>query len=388
MLQTSLLSIVIPTLNRYDTLIPLIRALCSFESQKLEVIVHDNSIDNETFLRFYNLLKDSRIKYFHVEGTLSAIENCNLAVSKATGRYVCFIGDDDGVSEQIISCCEWMSEIGVESVIFNRAIYTWPGTEHYFKLNNKSNGKLIVPPYSGQIQKLSIAEQYKKIVRSGGQSMFHAPRLYHGIISKESLDQLYANYRTYFPGPVPDMSNCIALSKYVKSHFFIDLPIVITGQSSKSMSGKNANRKHQGEIKKETSLPAETSANWDRRIPFYWSGPTIWAQALVEASTRIGYSFTSKNFNYANLYAYCLAFTSQKYYPRVFKVIFDEFKFFDRLKIIFSVIFYLMKISLIRLRILTVKFFGSNEASSYDDIETVIGYINTSLSNKSLFEKN
>lgn len=378
-----LLSIVIPTLNRYETLLPLIKSLCKFKNNNFEIVVQDNSIDNAHFLNFYKeYINDNRIKYFYDNSSFSAIENCDLAVKKAIGKFICFIGDDDGVAEEILLCCEWMEKNDVESVFFNRAIYTWPQTNHYFKFNNSLNGKLLIPKTTGLISRLNVEREYSKIYSSGGQGMFNAPRLYHGIIAKSCLDELYSNLGTYFPGPVPDMSNCIALSKYVKSHYFIDIPLVITGQSSKSMSGKNAVRKHQGEISKEKSLPETTIENWDKRIPFYWSGPTIWAQASIEASKKVGIHSVIKYFNFANMYAYCFAFTSKIYFGRIFNVINNQFSFFQKIKIYLLLSFYMFRISFIRLFILLKKLSHNNDKIDFHDIESVIDYLNVISNNK------
>lgn len=383
MSKNIILSIVIPTLNRYETLLPLLRALCNFGDDNFEIIIQDNSSENKPFIDYYNYNFDSRIKYFHSNRKLSAIENCDLAVSQANGTYISFIGDDDGVSEKIIQCCVWMKENNVDSVFFNRAIYTWPGTNHFFKLNNFSNGKLIINKITGSVLRLDVKDEYLKIIKSGGQSMYNAPRVYHGIVKKECLDHLYADLGTYFPGPVPDMSNCIALTKYVNNHFYIDLPLIITGQSSKSMSGLNANRKHQGEINSQKTLPGTTADKWYSKIPFYWSGPTIWAQAAIEASSCIGVDALEK-FNFAKLYAFCFAFTSKMYYSRVFKLILSEKNVFNKCKLSFLVMFYLLQISFVRFRILFLKLIGNEDQLSFSDIEHVISHVNLLVKEKSI----
>jgi glycosyltransferase involved in cell wall biosynthesis len=377
MLNKCILSIVIPTLNRYETLLPLLTSLCGFKSFDFEIIIQDNSGDNSEFLVFYEKFKkDNRLKYFHSIEILSAIENCDLAVKKASGEFICFIGDDDGITQEMLNCCEWMKTNNVESVFFNRAIYTWPQTNHYFKFNNVLNGKLIIPNFTGELKKLNVIEEYSKIFKSGGQGMFNCPRLYHGIISKKCLDNLYSDLGTYFPGPVPDMSNCIALSKYIENHYFVDLPLVITGQSSKSMSGKNAMRKHQGEISNEKSLPKSAELIWNQRVPFYWSGPTIWAQAALEASFRINLD-VSRNFNFPKLYAYCLAFTSKEYYPRVFVAMGEEKNPLHKVKLIFSVIFYLIQVNFLRLNILISKFTKNSNKLTFVNIESVISHLDS-----------
>lgn len=47
-----LLSVVIPTKNRYETLIPLIRVLAKWDDADLEIVIEDNSDDNNEFISF------------------------------------------------------------------------------------------------------------------------------------------------------------------------------------------------------------------------------------------------------------------------------------------------------------------------------------------------
>lgn len=318
-MSKKLLSIVVPTINRYETLQPLVLALMDWKSADFEVIIHDNSTDNSSFLSFLSRHADERVRYFHHQGYLSAVANCDLALSKAAGEFVCFIGDDDGLAPQIMELCAWMAANKVESAYCNIALYTWPDSEHAVAINNKYNGKLITPDFNRQIKTLDVESEYTKVIRAGGQAMYHVPRVYQGIVAKACLDKVFAQVGTYFPGPVPDMSNAMALAGKVGRHCFVDAPLIISGHSKKSMSGKNSRREHQGEIKKEKSLPPDTIENWHKQVPFFWSAPTIWAQACLEATRKVHREGQLQRFNFAKLYAYCLVFCNRSYYSRIFK---------------------------------------------------------------------
>ena len=53
-MQPLLLSIVIPTKNRYDYLCILIKSLLKNQSDEFEIIIQDNSDDNTLFIEFLN----------------------------------------------------------------------------------------------------------------------------------------------------------------------------------------------------------------------------------------------------------------------------------------------------------------------------------------------
>ena len=72
---------------------------------------------------------------------------------------------------------------------------------------------------------------------------------------------------------------------------------------------------------------------WSEKIPFYWSGKTIYAE-----STLMGKAMNMKqaidHFNYEYLYASCLVFDI-RYKDRIIKCISEHIKLFNRIKILY-----------------------------------------------------
>ena len=97
-----LLSVIIPTKNRYDNLYVTISELVKINSAELEIVIQDNTDSNEDFLVFLKELNDSRIKYFHSTDFMNTATNSDLAVLNSTGEYLCYIGDDDCVNNKIV----------------------------------------------------------------------------------------------------------------------------------------------------------------------------------------------------------------------------------------------------------------------------------------------
>ena len=96
-----LLSIVIPTKNRYPTLTNLVEKLLDWGDGDYEVIVQDNSEDNTPIKGFLlNYSNDSRLKYFHNLNHVTVCQNSEDAINNSTGEYICFLGDDDGIIKQ------------------------------------------------------------------------------------------------------------------------------------------------------------------------------------------------------------------------------------------------------------------------------------------------
>ena len=93
-----LLSIIIPTYNRNESLIRLLQVLQPQITNEVEVIVVDDHSDNELKLEFPNWLKYIRLE----ENSGGASVPRNIGLDNAKGIYICFIDADDMVSDDYI----------------------------------------------------------------------------------------------------------------------------------------------------------------------------------------------------------------------------------------------------------------------------------------------
>ena len=84
------LSVVVPTKNRHFYLEYLVNYFKSINSDKIELIIYDNSesVLREEFISFLNIVNDKRINYYEDDNEMSQTENCDMAVSKAKGEYI------------------------------------------------------------------------------------------------------------------------------------------------------------------------------------------------------------------------------------------------------------------------------------------------------------
>lgn len=85
-------SIVIPTKNRSSIVGFTIQSILRQSFQDFEIIVNDND-DTEATTKVVSDFKDSRLKAFRTNGTLSMIDNWEAAVANATGEYVILLTD-------------------------------------------------------------------------------------------------------------------------------------------------------------------------------------------------------------------------------------------------------------------------------------------------------
>ncbi|MBF6597922.1 MAG: glycosyltransferase family 2 protein [Fermentimonas sp.] len=345
-----LLSIVVPTKNRYKYLKHLIELIDNFDTNKIELVIQDNTKDNKEILNFINENSYSFMKYSHCEENISVGENFDLGILNSSGKFVIGIGDDDGLSRNIINYVEWMDENNIDSFRPQVVVYKWPSVKGY-KFDFSSQLQLKKPTKT--IKYIFNFDKIRKTVLNKGATTLHnLPRVYYGIIRRRILDQVYETTNTFFPGPSPDMASSIALSFYVKKHVIFDVPIVIAGHSPKSAGGLGTAHNHISKINEVPWLPTSTEKYWERFIPKYWTGQTIYAETAIKALRALNKENEIKHFNYAYLYGSILSFDP---------VLLKSLKQFINYKNIIPIFFYYSKIMLVRARI-----FASNLLKKYN----------------------
>lgn len=302
-----LLTVIIPTKNRYSTLFSLIDTLLSFNLQNFEILVQDNSDDNTAAISFFENKISKNLKYYYNSQKLSVIENSDLAVENSTGEYICFIGDDDGVMPYILNVVRWMKKNSIEAVKGYKPNYSWPGLQISY-LEDDTSGVLRYKTWENKIRTVNCEKELNKALSKGGSDLSMLPCVYHGIVSKKALNKVYAKTGSYFPGPSPDMANAIALCLYLDNFSFLSVPIVISGKSSKSAGGKGVLHKHISRIEDVEHLPDTTKKDWSDKIPKYWTGPTIWCESVVKSLVACGESSRLENIDFSYLYAELFVF--------------------------------------------------------------------------------
>lgn len=297
-MEEYLVSIVIPTKNRYSTLFELVRTLKKIcdTYEELEVIIHDNSDDNSKAIKFFEKIYNNNIKYYYYKEWLSVGDNSDRAILASHGKYVCFIGDDDAVVEQIVQIAYLMKEFHIDSCGCDYSLYRWPqalsGDNNSFEY--LESGKILREP--------DLKKELNYIFQNGIQSKKNLPGVYHGLVSRESLDLVYQKAGTFFPGPSPDMANSIALALFCKRHIMTCIPFVVDGYSKASTGHLTEMKKHIGKLENQDFLPRDTIENWTKEIPKIWLPNTIWPESAIQAVKKCGKGKYISKFNYTAMY--------------------------------------------------------------------------------------
>ncbi len=295
-----LLSIVIPTKNRYDYLKYFIEQLQRINSSEFELIIQDNSDDNSEFSKYIESLQVDWVKYYYSGDSLSISENSDLAILNSSGEYVCYMGDDDGVTSDIVEWAHWMKNNGVDAIKSSVITYYWPDTKPGKHFNN--SGHLVYKRFNGDIHFHDPQEVLVNVLKSGCLSLGLIPLVYHGMVKRSCLDICYQTCGTFFPAPCPDIANGVAMSLIVKKFAIIDKPIFISG-ASKHHGGKNAIKDRYLRLKDMFWMSEDEKNSWDARIPKYGLGECIYANSALIALKNMHHSELEEMLNFDKNYA-------------------------------------------------------------------------------------
>lgn len=295
-----LLSIVIPTKDRYPCLMETVKALSNMNLPDTEIIIQDNTEDNHDIVKFLRNNTLNRVKYFHTKEPISVNHNADLAITNSLGEYVIFIGDDDAVTTEVIHIIQFMKKSGIDACYSPYARYNWKELVSSARLRNSveinnecANGDVFIFDASKRLNELMKTTIFDMRI----------PKVYQGIVSRRVLDMIYYKTHSFFPGPSPDLANavgvCLLSSKVVQ----VNSPIIIAGFSKKSASGLGAVNKHVNKIENVPWLDDDVKEKWDIRNPPIWTGQTIWAESLIKALERLGYGKMVRKFNFIRFYS-------------------------------------------------------------------------------------
>ena len=309
-MKQPLLSIVIPTKDRYFYLKHLLKYLFQLDPCNVEIVLQDNTEDNCEILDFLEGVDYPYLKYAHIKEQIPISLNSDRAVLNSTGKFVCFIGDDDGVTSLLIPCVEYMEKNGIDVVVPESVIYKWPDAYNVIKAG-ANTACLKYRVFSGEKVEVNIESTLLDLLKKGCDDRKGLPLLYHGIVRREILNKIYEKGGTFFPGPSPDIANGVALCLTNCKYYRIDMPVIIAGASKYRGGGARQMKNHAANLEDLPFLPANTKENWETKIPRIWTGRTVWSESSVKAMRYMGREDLVDMVNYESLYSSFVAY----YFP-------------------------------------------------------------------------
>lgn len=318
-----LLSIIVPTKNREFYVKKFVQNTLSIKDERIQIIIQDNSETNLLKSYFEENINDTRLKYNYTFGTVSFVENFNLALKLSDGDYVIVLGDDDGLNPDIIKVVEWAKINDIEAIKPELVVtYIWP--------DNKINpGFIEINNYSGKCEYYDPHKELVKLSKNGfvNYLSYDLAKLYHGIIKFECLEKIRKIKGNYIFGLTPDIYSAVSLSMIVKKAVKIDYPLTIPGYCHLSGTADSINGKHTGLLEDAPHLKGHINYKWNDLVPKFYSVETIWAVTAIEAVNDFDKKLMN-NYNLLKLFKIC----SYKY-PEFKTVIHDQLKELNKISL-------------------------------------------------------
>lgn len=316
---TPVLSIIIPTRNRFQYVTHAIKSLLNIKSVEFELVIHDSSDTKKLEAYIADNICDTRLRYFYSDPPLTFSETFNKSVLLSSGEYVCIIGDDDGVNPEIVEAAKWAKEQNIDAItpLINIS-YFWPDFRFkYYK--NANAGYLKIGNFTGKVFFPDVEKEMLKCAQGAFQDFSLLPKIYNGIVRRISLEKVYQKTGSYFFGASPDISGSLAVASFINRLCIIDYPLVIAGNSALSGSGRSAMKQHVGRLDEEPQTKPFYK-KWPENVPAFYSVQTVWAQAAIEGLRATGRVDLLQHYNSTLLQALCLV-----YNPNYINIILKNF---------------------------------------------------------------
>lgn len=302
-----LLSIVIPTRNRTEYILDSI-SIIQAHAPDSEVIVADNSDNDDLGQRIRPHILSGLVKYSYIKGTLSVIENFERSFPLCSGKYIVYIGDDDSIGPGLTQIAKWAESNAVDAVVSYAdsfiACYFWPGVVSRF-FGSGYESKVFYRSFTGKARLLDPGAEVAKVASRFGGGLGVMPRAYHGLVAKDLLDEIKRKHGAIFGGVSPDIYSATLISLSASSCYLVDYPFILPGVSPVSTAGQGAARSDRGALRANDHIGRfGEGLRWDPLVPEFYSPYTVWAFSMLKALEHFPDSKVAPDF--ARLYARCL----------------------------------------------------------------------------------
>lgn len=272
-------SIIIPTRDRPETIVHSINTVLNQSFKDFEIILSDNSTNNITSEVIKNI-EDTRIHYFKTGGNLSMTENWEYSLSQAKGKYILYIGDDDGLLSQALEKCHHaLIDNKTEVLFFDWVGYVWPDQYNDTITPNKINFHFIndsEKPFNYQVNFNDIiaARQY----------YYAMPTIYTSFVSKIFIKEIISKNGKFFNSICPDIYSGMVLCSKAKTIFKLNSYLGIRGTSKFSNGATHSNTTDKNKHIKADFITLNNNSKivWNKNIPFISNNYAYVLEAYIQ----------------------------------------------------------------------------------------------------------
>ena len=308
--SSTLLSILIPTKNREEYTLKVIRQILSVTADDFQLVIQDNSDTNVLESKLSVFGGDKRLTYSYDSRLLSFVDNFSRGLDRCTGEYIIILGDDDGINPDIFAVAAWASQNNIDAITPSLPlVYFWPQSRVG---SADRNGTLHINHFTGNIKTVQPKKILKRFMENGcfNYLAYDLAKAYHGLVKRSILTSVRDKTGRFIGGLTPDIYLSVAISSLAGKLIVIDYPLTISGICNKSGSSDSATGKHTGQLKDAPHFRGHDSYDWSSNVAPFYSVETIWADSALAALRDLGEKDILNAFN-----AKLLAVRCMKSYP-------------------------------------------------------------------------
>ena len=222
-----LMSIVIPTRERADTLVYTLASALDQRSTDFEVIVSDNFSADQT-RAVVAAVDDPRVRYFNTGERLSMCGNYEFALKQCRGEYVIYIGDDDAVIPGALDLLLDKLRRLPEPVI-----HMWPLHVYDWPVGQKKASVAFLAPRV-EPREVDLKAKGRFAVEMGGWKYYELPSPYHAAIPLRILTAIRERTGRVFHSTQPDVFTAMAIPAFADRAINLGQAITMNGRSARS----------------------------------------------------------------------------------------------------------------------------------------------------------
>lgn len=269
------LTVVVPTRERADTLVHTLQTLVEQDYRELEILVSDNC-SNDNTRTVVASFDDPRIRYVTTDRRVDMSANWEFALSHATGDFITYIGDDDGlVAGAANSAMKILLDSGMPALVWRKAEYCWPDY-----VVPQMRNLIILETRRGEVRSIISAKQLQKVMRLKA-PYTTLPCLYNGIVRTSLLREIrkLSSGGVFFNSIAPDVYSGIVLSQFIEEYLFSDYPFSVNGASRHSNGTASVHPGKAKSVDPAKKFLAEVNRRYDQRILL---GPSVTISIMGE----------------------------------------------------------------------------------------------------------
>jgi glycosyltransferase involved in cell wall biosynthesis len=222
-------SVVIPTRARPDTLRQALRTVVAEVERDLEILVHESGDDPATTAVLAEF-DDPRIRFVKTVDPVWMTENWERALRCASGEYIFFLGDDDGLLPNACAIARHILKRQASEILSWRpALYFWP---NYFEPHLRD----MMSSVYGTELKCILKRSYPTL-----HSAYHfreyyieLPMIYNSFVSRALVQRVYDSRGRYFLGSMPDVASGVVNLCFTSQYLRCNRPLSVSGVSRHS----------------------------------------------------------------------------------------------------------------------------------------------------------